>query len=206
MQHINLIDPRLVPQRQWLPVPALIGMGVVTAAVLGTHLTYETAAMKQVMAASAVPVAQAQAEGAPAAAAAASAAATESAGLQARIDTLEALRAGSRGQQLLPKDLTPTLNAVIASLNGKLWLTEIDVGAGGAVRISGGALDPRALTAMTERLSAVLALKGLPIRVLRIEPMKFESDSGGDAATASAMPAAHRFVLASLNHAGEDTQ
>ncbi len=206
MQHINLIDLSLVPQRQWLPVPALIGIGAVTAAALGTHLVYETTAMKQVMAASAVPVAQAQAEGAPAAAAAASAAATEAAALQARIDTLEALRAGSRGQQQLPKALAPTLNAVITSLSDQLWLTEIDLGAGGAVRISGGALDPRALAAMTERLSAVLALKGLPIRVLRIEPMKFESDTVGGTDVANAMPAAHRFVMASLTHAGEDAQ
>ncbi len=223
MQHINLINPRLVPRRQWLPPSLMLGLAVAGGALLIGRFWYESSAMKQLMAAATVAVsaaassvgtgaagapgagAQAAAHGGPAVADAGASAPARAAQLQSRIATLEALRAVSQSQTRLPKGIAPTLNAIIASLNDKLWLSEIDIGANGAVRIIGGTLDPQAMAALTEQLSKVPALKGTAIGVLRIEP--WSQDPAGESGTpdAPAMPPAHRFVLASAGNSGEET-
>ena len=212
MQQINLIDPRLIPQRQWLPVPLLLGACASALALVVGHYLYESAAMKQVLAASAAPTSAATAassaaaaEGGPAAMAQAGASvANESAALQARIATLEALRAGSRSQSRLPKGIESVLNAVVASLSDSIWLTEIDLGPDGSLRISGGTLDALALAGMAQRLAQVPALKGTRIGVLRIEPWGSEPSASTDGRAAASAAPGHRFVLASLGHAGTE--
>lgn len=216
MQQINLIDPRLIPQRQWLPVPLLVGVCVAAVAIVAGHYLIESAALKQVMAAAAVSPSSAatasptstpsaaSAEGAAPLARTASSAAAESAALQTRIATLEALRAGSRSQSQLPRGLEAALNAIVASLSDRIWLTEIDIGPDGSLRISGGTLDASALRDMTQRLSQVAALKGTRIGVLRIEPWQSEAAASSDGSAATSAAPGHRFVLASLGHAGSE--
>ncbi len=207
MQQINLINPSLIPKRQWLPVPLLVGVIASALGVLTGHFAFESSAMKEVMAAAAVPsAAAAHAPGATAQAASGAAVAAEAAALQTRIATLESLRAGSRTQSNLPKGIAPAIDAIVASLSDSIWLTEIDIGPDGSLRISGGTLDPRALAAMAQRLSQVGALKGTRIGVLRIEPWAPAASESADASPNSTALQGHRFVLASLGHTGsEDT-
>ena len=210
MQQINLINPSLIPKRQWLRMRVLAGFIACAAAVVGGQFVYETSAMKAVMAAASQPAAAAaeptDATAVPPAAAApsAAAAAAEVLALQTRIATLESLRAGTRSQSRLPKGIQPAMDAIVASLSDSIWLTEIDIGPEGSLRISGGTLDAQALASMAQRLSQVSALKGTRIGVLRIEPWAPASGEPSDAAAATASVPGHRFVLASLGHTGSE--
>lgn len=191
MQHINLLDLRLLPKPQRLPAPWLFG--VIAVALLGMvgRYAHESAALRKVLSSAAVPdaevVTETETNG--------SSTSTESAKLQRRIAALEALRSASMSQLHLPKAIGPTLDAIVASLPDSTWLTEIDIGAGSSLRITGGTVNVQALVALSQRLAQVATLKGTPIGVVHVAPW---TSAGGEGATLAA--AAHRFVIASAGH------
>jgi hypothetical protein len=81
-----------------------------------------------------------------------------------------------------------------------MWLTELDLHGARGLRIAGGVLDAAALGSFADRLKQVPTLRGAPVETVRIDFESATSPTEGDAA--AAMPAHHRFVIAS---AGAET-
>ena len=190
MQHINLVDGRLLP-----PLRVLSGMRLATLALAGAmlvfgHWGFERLALARAMAA-------ANAAEAPDANASTADGTDGLADLRERVAQREALR-DLLAADHLPKQPELLLRAVIDALPPTLWLTEIDIARERAVRIGGGALDVGALDPFTERLAQVALLRGVPIHTLRLEP----AEAQGAAQEAPPLRS-WRFVLASGSAAAQ---
>ncbi len=184
MQQINLLDLSVLPRRQLLSAPLLVGVIGAMALALGLHSAYEVQSLKAAGLLHLLPGSTPQA---------AASAPDTSQPLLTRIATLEALQAQTQAQSSLPTQVGPTLNAIAAALPDSVWLSAVELGNAGALRIAGGTLEPKALQDLAQRLSQLPGLHGQPVTLLRIEPLGLASASGDNPAAASAT---HRFVIA----------
>ena len=195
-QQINLLDPALLPQRDWCNGRFILGMGALLAVVIGGQWVYERQAMTRLLANSAV-----------AAPTEASTAAIdgEIAELQSKLASGEALLHAAGGLSDLPKDSAARVQALIDAMPQNLWLDEVEFGINQRVRISGGVGDAAGLAAFSQRLGEAQAYGGLPLRVVALEPQDSESAERRDkSVTLNAPPVntSFNFVLSSTDSTG----
>ena len=195
-QQINLLDPALLPQRDWCNGRFILGMGALLLVVIGGQWGYERQAMTRLLSNSVVP--------APVEASTATID-SEIAELQSKLAGGEALLRAAGGLSELPKDSAARAQALIDAMPQNLWLDEVEFGVNQRVRISGGVGDAAGLAAFSQRLGEAPAYNGLPLRVVALEPQDSESVERRDrSVTLKAPPvnAAFRFVLSSTDSDG----
>ena len=186
MQNVNLLDRRLIPAEPLVrSATALAAFGVVLLGVLA-HAGVERWISRSTLHAAQAPVAE------PAAAAPAEVPASTAA-LRARLAEREALLHALRRETQMPVAPEQTLRAVVAALPETMWLSEVELSGARDLRISGGTLDPQALTEFARRLAAASALRGLGLQTVRLEPQTVVATQP-DAPTPAPT---HSFVLAS---------
>ena len=190
MQHVNLIDERLLPTRQLLSGARVIAIGVLGLLLVGGHAVVESQRYAQLNTDAAALAATAAVDGGE----------TDDTAIQAQISRRQALRDLLAKVEQRPFDSAALLRQVVAALPERVWLTEIDVLGTQGLRIAGAAIDSAALNAFAERLGRIESLRGVPIQTLRIEPLKTDADDGATAKPA----AAHAFVLASAAYQGPE--
>lgn len=179
MQHINLVEARLLP-----PLRLLSGLRLATLIAAGAllvfgHWGFERVALSRALAMDST-AEQADTNHR-------SVAAKDGlADLRERVAQREALR-DLLAADHLPQQPAALLRSVIDALPQTLWLTEVEVARERALRIAGGALDAAALNSFAAALAQVPSLRGMPVHTVRLEP----AGKDGDA------PAGWRFVLAS---------
>jgi hypothetical protein len=182
MQQINLVDAGLLPPLRLISGARLAALCLAGAALVGGHWAVERAALARSLAAAG---ANETVDAAP-----------DNQGndglneLRERVAQRSALRDLLEADHL-PHNTAALLRAVFDALPPSLWLTDVELARERALRISGGTLDVGALDAFAHRLSAIAALRGVPIHTLRLEP--------ADAQDETSEPRARRwnFVLAS---------
>lgn len=195
-QQINLLDPALLPQRDWCNGRFILGMGALLAVVIGGQWTYERQAMTRLLANSVVP--------APVEASTATID-SEIAELQSKLAGAEALLRAAGGLSELPKDSAARAQALIDAMPQNLWLDEVEFGINQRVRISGGVGDAAGLAAFSRRLGEAQAYSGLPLRVVALEPQDSESAERRDKSVTLKTPpmnASFHFVLSSADGEG----
>lgn len=187
-QQINLLDPSLLPPRDWFTGHRIIGLATLLVLGILAHAAAETWAMKRLLASDAV----AAAEAAPPSPEAAPA---EDPTL-IRVQRNRALLAAVNGLTDLPSDTAHRITALAAALPAAVWLREVEFSGQRSIRIAGGTLEPQALAALSERLGATEAFRDQPLRVFSLAPLP-----ASDEASASAPPA-FSFVLSSVDPTG----
>ena len=188
-QQINLLDPALLPQRQWLGAShglALVGLVLVGCAALSGLLQWQA---RRTTALPAAPLA------APVVAAAASAPAA----LQAEIQRLRALEdhqqrvraALASGAAGAPDGYTPYLKALSRQAQSSLWITGFAVAAeGDAIELEGRMLDASVLPGYLRRLNAEERCNGRPFAQLQLHTPDSGSEAGFTAFTLRSQPVA----------------
>ena len=194
-QQINLLDPALLPQRDWCNGKFIVGIGVtLTLGTLG-HLAYEKSTLHSLLASTgAAPH--------PTAAPTSDPLDAQLAELGASIATNERLLQAVGSFAELPQNNAARLRALFAALPDTLWLHEVEFGVERGVRIAGSALDANALARFAARLGALPAFHGLPLHVFALKPGE-RADAGsavGSNGTAPvAEPAHYGFLLSSVD-------
>jgi hypothetical protein len=192
MQQINLIEARLLPPLRLLSgarLAAALLIGV--ASVLGHGLS-ERLALQRALAAAVT------AESADTAQPAGVDDAASLAPLRARLAQRQALR-DLLAAEPMPQDPARVLQTVIDALPPALWLSEVEVAPERTLRIAGGVLEPAAFDEFAQRLSRAAALRGSPVRSLRLEP-----GERADGAAEAVLPVHWRFVLATGDTATQE--
>jgi hypothetical protein len=196
MQNVNLLDARLMPREplvrsEW----ALAGLMVALLAV-ATHGWLESRLTRQAVAALAASTPGAAAEDGAAGSASGDAATkpanAEHQALQRRVALAEMQLAAVSTHLDVPEEPASTLRQVVAALHESMWLTEIELTGAREWRIAGGTLAPQALVPFAGQLRETHALLGTALLTVRLEPWPMPARP----ADAPALPAAHRFVLA----------
>lgn len=192
MQHLNLVDERLLPPR---PRPSgavlLAGFGIAMTLVV-LHGAFERHRLAAAIAAAPEPAAEDIATPTPSQTLLA---------LQQRVAQRRALLDTLETAQALPREPADTLEGVLAAVPDAAWLTEVDLQGARGLRIAGGVLEPAALLPLSRRLSQLPTLRGVPIGTLRLT-----RDAGSDAGAGDDAPPplpSHRFVLASQDASEE---
>jgi hypothetical protein len=194
MQHINLVDERLLPPRPRPSGAVLLGGFVAALCAVAVHGVIERQGLAAAVAG--MPAASAE-EVAPAAPSDALVA------LQQRVAQRRALLDTLEAAQPLPRAPAEALEGVLAALPDAAWLTEVDLHGARGLRIAGGVLEPSALVPLARRLAQLPTLAGVPIGTVRLtrDPGSDAADASDDAAAAR-VPS-HRFVFANLDSASE---
>jgi hypothetical protein len=193
MQHINLADARLLPPQPLVRGAALLALvGAAWVAAIGHG------AVERQRLAAAVRADVAPADGsAPAPSLTDDAALAE---LRLRVAKGRALLdAADHAADALP-NAAGILEQLLAAVPETMWLTELDLHGARGLRIAGAVLDAAALGPFADRLKQVPTLRGAPVETVRVDFASATSPTEGDGA--AAMPAHHRFVIAS---AGAET-
>lgn len=184
MQHLNLIEARLLPPLRVVSGARLAGMVLAGAAIVLAHWGIERVALARALAtATATEAADGSASAEPGSD-------DTLAPLRERVAQRQALR-DLLAADALPREPASLLQAVIDALPPTLWLTEIELARERALRIAGGALDAAAFDEFAARLNRVPPLRGAPVRTVRLEPGEREANDEAGAA----LPAHWRFVL-----------
>jgi Tfp pilus assembly protein PilN len=166
-QQINLLDPSLLPARDWCTASLIVGVGLALAAALIGQIGYERHAMARLLAA---PGDSAAVDGAAPADA-------ELADLQQAIDRDEALLRSVGSLVDLPQGSAAQLRDLFAVLPETLWLHEVELGAARSLRIRGSTLQPQALTVLAQRLNGSPSFRGAALQVLTLQRESVESSA-----------------------------
>jgi hypothetical protein len=175
-QQINLLDPALQPQRDWLDAShglALLGLILCGSAALSAALRWQAG----------------QAVALPAALPALPAAAAASAPgeLQAELQRLRALEqhqqrvrtALASGAAGAPDGYTPYLKALSRQTQGSLWITGFAVAAeGDAIELEGRMLDAAVLPGYLRQLNAEDRFNGRPFAQLQLRTLDEGANAG----------------------------
>ena len=196
MQHINLVDPSLLPPLRLLSGHRLLGLLALAVCAVAVHGGIERQRLAQAMALA--NAAAPAASDAPQAATAA-AATDASADLPTRIAQRQLLLQAMSGPATLTRDAADVLQRVMGAVPDTLWLTELDLQGARGLRIAGGTLDPAALGVFAARLALTPALRGLPIETLRLSFEAGDAEPGEGREDAPVATPHHRFVLANLD-------
>ena len=197
-QQINLLDPALLPQRDWCNGRFILGLAAALLVVVGGQWGYERQAMAALLATS-MPSTAAQADTA--------ALDSEIAELHGQLAGSEALLRSAGGLAELPTGSAARVQALIDAMPQNLWLDEVEFGVNQRVRISGGVGDAAGLAAFSKRLGEATAYSGLPLRVVALEPQNSEVAERAEKPTglkAPLMNSAFHFVLSSTDSATLD--
>lgn len=184
-QQINLLDPSLLPPRDWFTGLHIISLATLLALGVLAHAALETWAMKRLRASDAF----AAAEAAPPAPEPTPAEDTAT----NRVQRNRALLAAVNGLTDLPRDTAHRITALTGALPAAVWLREVEFSGQRNIRIAGGTLEPQALAALSSRLGATDAFRDQPLRVFSLAPLTAAEDTGASA------PPAFSFVLSSVD-------
>lgn len=204
-QQINLLEPALLPEREWCTGRGIvIGAGVLAAAV-AAHYAHESLAFQRALAA-----------GSPAASSQASASASDVEidvqlrDRQLRLARGEMLMKAVGGLNELPRDNARRLQTLFAAMPETIWLQEVEFNSMRSVRIVGGTTNTSALAGFSQRLGATPAFQGLPLHVYALQPRAAEpvtelpdeaaaSDATAQRTTATVPATLYGFVLSSVD-------
>ena len=163
MQHINLIDPSLLPPQHVVSGSRLLSVALVGALLVFAHWSIERLALARALATAptestdgATPTNKAN---------------EDLAQLREQLAQREALR-DLLASDHLPQQPAALLGAVVDALPPTLWLTDVELARDRALRIGGGALDTAALDRFAAALANVADLRGVPVHTVRLEPME----------------------------------
>lgn len=187
-QHLNLIDPALLPVTAWPSVPGLLGLLALVGALVLGHYGWERSRLAQALL---------QAAGAPAGTPEPVVPDPVRQALQHQVERDELLRDGLARASDLPADSVGQLRRVAAALPDTLWLIDVELSGRSGLRIAGGALDVAALTTYAARLGQIDSLKGRPLQTLTLEPQRPVAGTEAEGAAPATLPPHHFFVLAS---------
>jgi hypothetical protein len=207
IQQINLLEPSLLPKREWCTGQSIVIGAALLASAVVAHYAHEKMSLQRMLASSspAAPTAQA------------SAATGDGIDAQLRDGQLRL----ARGEMLmkavgglidLPRDNARRLQTLFAAMPETIWLQEVEFSSERNVRIVGGATDSGSLTSFSRRLGATEAFQGLPLHVYSLQPREAEpgvvlppeaaasaSDAPAERATAVVPPTLYGFVLSSVD-------
>lgn len=192
-QQINLLDPALLPQRDWCTGRFILGMAAVLAVIVAGQWFYEQQAMARLLARS-----QAADTGEHL-----SALDEEIAEMQTQLAHSEALLRTAGGLTELPKDNAARAQALFDAMPQNLWLDEVEFGANQRVRIRGGVSDAAGLATFSQRLGTAAAYSRLPLRVVALAPQEqgpVERRDTPASLTAPALSGPFHFMLASTDN------
>lgn len=194
-QQINLYDPALLPQHDWCNGRFIVGLGALLALVLGGQWGHERWELARALAASA-------AHASATTAVATASIDAEIAELQTQLTGGEALLRTAGGLSELPKDSAARLEALISAMPQNLWLDEVEFNVDRRVRITGGVGDAAGLAAFSKRLGESGTYRGLPLKVVALEPRKTDDAEAGDGLRpikSNPANASYTFVLSSAD-------
>jgi hypothetical protein len=161
-QQINLIDPSLIPRRDYLNGQVmLMGLALLLLGV-GGHAAYEKALLAKTMAAS-------MQAAAPAQAADASVTPPQQAE-EERVSRAESLLKALGNLGHLPKGNAARLERLFAALPPGAWLREVEFNPDDGLRIVGGTLDVAQLAHFATQLNGADGFRGLPLHLYAMEP------------------------------------
>jgi hypothetical protein len=193
MQHLNLLDARLLPPKRWLTASIIVP--VVAAAIGATflHAVHVRDDLRLVLLSGSAPV-DSPTEIEPSA---------EHRALQTRHAQTQALVKALSQTTALPDRPADTLRRLIQALPEQAWLSEVEIGPQGSLKVSGGILDSTQLPRYAQSLALSAGVQGRPVEVLRLRPRETGAEAS-DAQSAQATRAlpAQLFTLATAG-AGE---
>lgn len=194
MQHLNLLDQRLLPPKQVLTaglIASLVGLGLLAVVV---HATMARDVLRDALRASLNPVAEVPVDSVP----------PEHLALQARLVQTQALAQAMGTQDELPAAPGEALQRLLRSLPAQAWLTEVELGPKGGLTLAGGTLDVSVLPAFTQAAAQAAGLQGRAVEVLRLAPRPVAAEApaesmgaSGDGPAMKPLPA-HLFSLSSV--------
>ncbi len=194
-QQINLLDPDLVPTRDWCNGRFVLGLALVLAVGTAGHVAYEAQALRSYLA-------HAMSDAQDAGVASAETGDATLSELQARVSANENLLQAVGSFAELPRDNAARMRALIAAMPDTLWLQEVEFSVERGVRIAGSALDAKALAGFANHLGAQPAFRGLPLHLFALQPgERDETPTGTDAAPTAATPPHYGFLLSSIDSA-----
>ena len=195
-QQINLIEPGLIPARDWCNGRVVVAATGALALAIAAHFAFEKQALTQVLAGSVA---------APAEGTASDATLTQLQEGEGKLARSETLMRAARGLADLPADNAARLETLISALPDSLWLQEVEFTRERGVRIVGGATDAAALGGFSRRLGSLAAFRGLPLHVYALEPRAADkgeplAETEADTARGEARRAPlYGFVLSSID-------
>lgn len=194
-QQINFFDPALAPPRDWCNGRFVLGLALALALGIAGHQAYETQALKSILATGlAAPDDGGIAPD--------NGLDTPMAELKARVDANEHLLRAVGSFAELPQDNAARLRSLISVMPENLWLQEVEFSVERGLRISGSALDVKALAGFSGRLGALPAFKGLPLHLFALQPGEREDIAaavGAEAIAAATAPEHYGFLLSSID-------
>lgn len=201
-QQINLLEPSLLPKREWCTGRVIVAVVGVLSIAVGAHYMHESAGIKRALASGSPAPSDAAASG-------------------ENSDPIEAqLREGqsrlARGEMLmkavagltdLPRDNARRLQVLIAAMPDTVWLQEVEFSGERGVRIVGGATPSTALAGFSQSLGATKEFQALPLHVYALAPRDVHDSTAAQPPSAAdtkdehaPAPAPHyRFVLSSVD-------
>lgn len=191
-QQINLLDPSLLPARDWCDGRFVLGLALLLSLGSTAHLAYETHALERFLA-------HAGSDAQDNATADASMTDAALAELQARVAANENLLQAVGTFAELPRGNAARLRDLIKAMPETLWLQEVEFSVERGVRIAGNALDAGALARFADRLGTQPAFQGLPLHLFALQPDVADATAGAsDTVPASTPPAHYGFLLSSI--------
>lgn len=190
-QHINLIDPTLLPPHDWCTGWHLLALTLLLGVGVSAHAIHAQRSLQHLLSASlAAPAAPAPTD---------DETTTRLALLQQQVQRNRALLEAVNDLTDLPRDTARRLTTLTAALPPTVWLREVTFAGARGVRIAGGTLQPSALAALSEQLGQTEPFRDQPLRVFSLAPLlpTAEAPAGN--------PAAFGFVLSSMDEAGGRT-
>lgn len=191
-QQINLLEPSLLPKHEWLTGSHVLVMGVLLVAGMAAQLGYERHAMKRVVAAIAAVPAAVEVSTAP------DDLDQRISAAEARSQQNEMLISAAATLTDLPTDNAQRLQRLFAALPETVWLQDVAFGAGGRVRITGGAEQVVDIAQLAEALGRSPGFEKMPVRIFSLDREAApESVDGAASAPAKLPPRRFGFVLSS---------
>jgi hypothetical protein len=187
MQHLNLLDARLLPAKRWLTASVIVP--AIASAICATllHAVNVRDDLRLVLLSGSAAV-DAPAEIEPSA---------EHRALQTQHAQTQALVKALSQKTDLPDRPADTLRRLIQALPDEAWLSDVEIGPQGGLRVSGGILDTTQLPRYAQSLAQGAGVQGRPVEVLRLRPRETAAeDSDAESAPATRALPAQLFTLA----------
>jgi Tfp pilus assembly protein PilN len=186
-QQINLLEPSLLPSREWVTGRRVLAVSAVFAVLMLGQYVYERAAMARLLQATAS-AAVADAEPLPA-----SELEPQIAAAEARVRQNEALIDAAVALAELPENNGPRLQRLFAALPESVWLQQLRFAGGGHVHLVGGAQKPADLVSLSEALGRTPGFERMPVRVFSLDQARADEEDADGAASRTPVAARPRW-------------
>jgi MSHA biogenesis protein MshI len=197
-QQINLLEPSLLPQREWFTGRTIVITLTLATAALAAHWWAEHSAMRQLLASSSTAPEAAD----PSASAPLDEVGQQLAQHQSRLARNELLMQAVAGLTDLPRNNAQRLRELVAALPETAWLQGVEFVGERGVRIVGGSTRAETLAGLAQRLNEIPAYRGVPLQVYALAQNEPEARSAEPAGSAPRAPAPlhYGFVLSSVSN------